>query len=260
MNKKEMQEMLNENLTKIKEEIKLVFEMEFSKITKEMGELKNSIQFLSDKYDDLILEKNALKVEVNSIKNLVNEQSLQLKNNKLDNQRIEMKVNDLENLSRLSNVEIQGVPIQQNENLDRMVMSLLKISDPTITTQDIKESFRLKKNFTDDAQRNKGTPILVKFNSPNKRLDVLKNRRKLAGYNFNDIGVDTHRVFINENLTAYTKSLFYQANVLKKSHEWKYIWTRNGNIKLRKNDGFPVISIRDINDLKKISSTIQPTN
>ena len=142
--------------------------------------------------------------------------------------------------------------MQQNENLDRMIISLLKITDPTVVLQDIKESFRLKKYNSDETSNNNGTPILVKFNSPNKRTEALKNRKNLAGYNFKDIGVDTKRVFINENLTAYTKSLFYQANLLKKQYEWKYIWTRNGIIKLRQNDDFPIITVKEVNDLKKI--------
>ena len=67
------------------------------------------------------------------------------------------------------------------------------------------------------------------------------------------MGVDTNRVFINENLTSYTKNIFYQANLLKKKYKWKYIWTRNGMVKLRQSDDFPVITINTINDLKKIT-------
>ena len=92
------------------------------------------------------------------------------------------------------------------------------------------------------------------MNSTKKRLDILKNRKKLAGYNFSDIGVDSQRVFINENLTSFTKDLFYKANKLKREHGWKYIWTINGNIKLRQNEGCSVISVKDTNDLKKIVS------
>ena len=97
-----------------------------------------------------------------------------------------------------------------------MVMSLLKIVDPTIVQNDIKESFRIKRFMTEEKNPNKGSPILVKFMSTNKRLDILKNKRKLAGFKFKDTGVDTQRVFINENLTSYAKNLFYQANLLKK--------------------------------------------
>ena len=94
---------------------------------------------------------------------------------------------------------------------------------------------------------------MVKFKSVQKRMDVFTNRRKFAGKNFSDIGIETEKIYINENLTPTTRSLFYHANTLKKTHKWKYIWTRNGNIKLRKYDHTQIVTIKNISDLDKIT-------
>ena len=253
-----MDKALKAHFTEFKDEIKNMFKQEMKTnneiLMKEFNQLKSAMDFLSQKYEEIVKENGLLKEEIKTIKLTNVENSNQIKSIQIDSQKLILKINDLENVSRMANVEIHGVPMHQNENLDRMVMSLLKIVDPTIVQNDIKESFRIKRFMTEEKNPNKGTPILVKFMSTNKRLDILKNKRKLAGFNFKDIGVDTQRVFINENLTSYAKNLFYQANLLKKNHGWKYIWTRNGNIKLRHHDDSPVISIRDTADLRKIVS------
>ena len=248
---------LNLRFTEFKDEIKIIFKEELkinnAKIVNEFQELKTAMEFLSHKYEEVVKENSIMKEEIKNIKNVNEEKTKQIKKLELDSQQLILKINDMENLSRQKNVEIHGVPNHQNENIDRIVMSLLKIADPNIEQKDIEESFRLKKFANSSSNKTKNSPILVKFGSTEKRMNVIQNRRKMAGFNFKDIGIDTQRVFINENLPSYSKALFYQANILKKDNGWKYIWTRSGTIKLRRSDESPVISVRDTNDLKKIA-------
>ena len=109
----------------------------------------------------------------------------------------------------------------------------------------------------DEKRKNTPSPIIVKFNSMCKRISVFANKKRLAGKNFAEIGIDATKVYINENLTPTTRSMFYHANILKKKHGWKYIWTFNGNIKMRKEDNYPTLFIKDNSDLDKI--TTQPS-
>ena len=252
-----MDKAFNIRFTEFKNEIKNIFKEELKinneKMISEFKELKTAVEFLSHKYDEVVKENSDIKEEIKTIKIINEEKSKKIRELELESEQLVLKINDLENMSRLKNLEIHGVPMHQNENIDRVVMSLLKITDPNISSQDVEESFRLKKFENNPSNRNKNSPILVKFGSTSKRLEVIKNRKKMAGFNFKDIGIDTQRVFINENLTSYTKALFYKANMLKKDNGWKYIWTRGGNIKIRRNEDFPVISIRNTTDLKKIT-------
>ena len=86
-----------------------------------------------------------------------------------------------------------------------------------------------------------------------KRIDIFRRKKNLAGFNFSNIGLDTAKVYINENLCASTKSLFYKANQLKKSSNWKSIWTYNGNINLIKNDQSQILTIINENYLSQIN-------
>ena len=173
---------------------------------------------------------------------------------KIENEKLVNKINGLENSTRLTNIELHGVPEKQNENVDRMVVNLLKVVDPNFENTDVEACFRLKKPSSVDAEKKatQGRPILVKLKSKQTRMKLMDNRRKLSSYNFRDIGIETERVFMNENLTPDTKALFYQTNQQRKSLSWKYIWTRNGTIKVRKMDGSPIIIVQNLNDLQKI--------
>ena len=105
---------------------------------KKVNVLEESVRFISGDFE---------KVKNESMKN-------QIEILKADNIRLSetvakfeeggdlcQKVNYLDNFIRRSNVEIQGVPVVNNENLESLVMSTLKVVDPRIQRKDV-VSFR----------------------------------------------------------------------------------------------------------------------
>ena len=81
--------------------------------------MKNQIELL--KADNIKLFETASKVE--------------------DGGDLFQKVNQMDNFLRRSNVELQGVPVTDNENIENVVMNTLKIVDPRIQRKDV-VSFR----------------------------------------------------------------------------------------------------------------------
>jgi len=67
---------------------------------------------------------------------------------------------------------------------------------------------------------------------------------------FDDPRID--RVFINENCISRKKHLLAQANQKRKDLHWKYLWTNNGRIHLRKNENDAIITIQTEDDLHRI--------
>ncbi|KAH7980895.1 hypothetical protein HPB49_019920 [Dermacentor silvarum] len=68
-----------------------------------------------------------------------------------------------------------------------------------------------------------------------------------------DIGLEPRvPIFVNEHLCPATKRLFGAENSKRKECGWKYAWTKNGKIFVRKSEGTPVISIGHADDLEKI--------
>ena len=66
------------------------------------------------------------------------------------------------------------------------------------------------------------------------------------------INTEYGRIYLNENLPQNLKILLGKVNQIRKSKQYKFLWTRNGNIYVRKNENTNVISITRNSDLVKI--------
>ena len=72
-------------------------------------------------------------------------------------------------------------------------------------------------------------PILVKFKSYEQKLEIMK-KKKLANANFSGISKDIGKVFINENLTLFSRDLLYHTMKFQKANDWKFSWSSDGNV------------------------------
>uniref|UniRef100_A0ABM0MZ22 Uncharacterized protein LOC102800581 n=1 Tax=Saccoglossus kowalevskii TaxID=10224 RepID=A0ABM0MZ22_SACKO len=89
-------------------------------------------------------------------------------------------------------------------------------------------------------------PIIVRFTTRRVRDSVFKNRKKLADVNSSNIGYRAANViYINENLTPMAKSLLTKVNIKRKHFKWKFMWTHNGRILIKKDELSPVVHIAD---------------
>ena len=119
-----------------------------------------------------------------------------------------IKVNKMDNNLRENNKVLQGVLGSANENVERVALGILKAVDSTLTERDIEGIRRLKRVNTADGKVRVKNPILIKFKSKEKRNIVFRERRKLANIDFKKINVNTSAVFINDNLTPFSKAFF----------------------------------------------------
>ena len=257
LNAKMLENLLNNCFSSFEEKLKSMIEEESetkSKVLKnEFEEVKKSLLFFEERCEDLIKENKVLKKEVLCL----TQENVAMKAKVVEVERCSqnamIKVNEIDNHLRLNNIELHGVSVTDKENVGKVALSILKVTDPSVTERDFEFARRIGSPKKKDGTPRPDMPILVKFHSSAKRMQILKNKKKLAGHNFNSIGVNAKRVFINENLTAYSKALFYQANSIRKENGWKFIWTINGNINLRKDEEARVTYIRCEEDLKKIT-------
>ena len=136
---------------------------------------------------------------------------------------------------------------ENNAETESKVLTVLKKIDENILHDDIDIAQRLGKSKTNNTPN-----IIVRFVSRRTRNNIYKERRKLQS---NAPGKPTsERVFINENLTKRNKQLFSLANEERKKFNWKYIWTNNGKILLRKRNDSRVIAIRSEKDIEHIKN------
>ena len=229
---------------------KMIYEMQVCKY--EMQDLKTSVNFLNEMFEEMKKENKEMKEEMQSIKRENEAFKKEIELAKATSVNATIKVNEMDNYLRLNNVELHGIPGASNENVDRIALGVLKIVEPSLVEGDIEMVKRLKSINNKDGSLRATNPILVKFKSREKRVAVISNRRKLAGVDFRRINLNTSSVFINDNLSSFSKALFYKANLLKKEKNWKYLWTSNGNILLKKHESAQAVMIRDESDLEKL--------
>jgi len=136
---------------------------------------------------------------------------------------------------------------EANDEVEDKVLQVLKKIDTTITTDAIDVVHRLRGKPKTD-QNKKRPSIIVRFIARKTRNN--SSRKKLKSAEFDDPRID--RVFINENLTGRKKHLLAQANQKRKDFHWKYLWTNNGMIHLRKIENDAVITIQTEDDLHGI--------
>ena len=69
-----------------------------------------------------------------------------------------------------------------------------------------------------------------------------------------EIKFNDNDIFINDHLSPKNRELFALASELRRSRQYKYLWTKNGSIHMRKTDNSRIISIKNKNDLATLSA------
>ena len=188
-------------------------------------ELQKSLQFTQADVDDLKKENQKLKDTVKAVseKNSELEKKVdQLENNQKLEEATKMHDN-LEQYSRKFNLEIYGIPEQEKEDTEEIVLNLAKRLNVNLEPEDIDIAHRMKKGNT------RPRPIIVRFTNYYSRNRLYMNRKKLRRANFEGFVEGADRIYINENLTALRSQLFKKVRDKKGSQNWR-IWTLDGTI------------------------------
>ena len=216
-------------------------------ILKEIRDLKESMNFMSDKFDSCMKELMEAKKEKEILNKTVTTMGEKI-------QMLEGKVNELTNSLLSENLEVAGIPCKPEEVCTDIALKVTRKVYPGIKPGDIKDTYRLGNPKTKDGNVKLNRPLLIKFNSAKTRNIVFKNKKNLKDIDTMEMGLtaEKKRVFINEHLSAQTKSLFWLTNKTRKEQNWKFIWTNNGTIYARKNENSEVKIIKSKVDLELI--------
>ncbi|XP_077966443.1 uncharacterized protein LOC144420015 [Styela clava] len=240
---------LEESLTSLKDSINEIKTevTSFGQIKNEIHEIKESQHFMSKKFDELCssqseLKKLAIKTKkrVADLENLVQELE-----EKID--ILTERQQDHERRSRLDNLEFHNIPFSTGENCENLITDLCKKIDVPIQSFDISNCHRLSKN-----NKKKPSPIIAKFINRKTRDRIIKNRSKIKSLDISTVFQKISRstkVFVIENLSDTNKDLFFKARDLKRACGYKFLWTNNGRVLIKKNLDTATIPIITEDDL-----------
>lgn len=224
-------------------------EQQFQAVKQQNVDLQESLQFMSEKYDD-VLEK---------IKYLEEERLQDRKHIYM----LEEKLESMEKKIKSTGLEIRNVPKTSNdvkrfetkEELCGIIKSLSKTVNINIQEEHIRDVYRI--NSKNETLK----PLIVEFNSvlmKDKLLRAIKNfnkdKMRDAKLNTSHLNIPgpARPVYMSETLSFKTQRLFYMAREFARDNSYSYCWTSRGNIYLRKIDGQPLIRIQSEADLSKL--------
>lgn len=231
-----------------------------SDIKDSVEEVKSSQTFIAAQYDDIKSLHEDMKREFAGCSTKVSEHDGQIL--ALNNEVIEMK-------KRLRMAEQNGL---KNEIIINGIPKEVSLAEATIVTK-VAAAVGVQLFSTDieRTHRSRNGMILVDFSNLKVRNDILRARKGksiyldeidfgnavLPGSSRSSPTNKRHhtKVFINENLTRETRSIFREAKSLRGSHGYKYVWCNNGNIYCKKDDSADVYIIDSTEDLKRLRSS-----
>lgn len=169
--------------------------------------VQNSISNLSKRIDKIEASTTSQNAEIESI------------NSRVDN---------LEQLARQNNIIVSGIQDKPGEHLlDNFKKFAMDYLMTNITENDIMSIFRLGKQKTDPTSPR---PIMVKFNSPDKKTEIYKSRIHLRKMDIGKVKEYINPIYINEDLTPARASLFKSCRQAIKEKKLFSCWTFNGTI------------------------------
>nr|XP_022920976.1 uncharacterized protein LOC111429325 [Onthophagus taurus] len=224
---------------------------EVKKLSSKYDEIIKSISFYGDKITDFERTLNIFGDKVKQIDTVVAE-NLKLR---ADLAVTEGRLDHLEQYSRLNNLIISGVPERVGENLPDIVSSIASVIESPITPSDIDAVHRLPQRTSLRADKPHANAIIVKFVSSMTRDRIFSAARlRRRGVNGRGLSVPdiSDNLYINEHLTANNMNLFNRVREMAREKNYKYVWTKNCLIHVRKDDRVKALVVKSLSDLNKL--------
>lgn len=218
-----------------------------------LNNLHTAAQYQSDKSDEILAKMNNLeqtvksqgkKIDTHEYKIIeLEKENLALKTNFF---KVKLAMIDFEQTNRNMNIEISGIQERQGENLNALVSELADAMKLPYNENEVEAVYRLSKQKAN----NRRNIIIVRFST--KKVRDLWIQKKKTGLVSNNLikGSNDDPIYINVNLQAAKKDLFWRARQAKKKLNYLYCWVdRNGNIYMKRKADSQIILIKTPEDI-----------
>ena len=122
-----------------------------------------------------------------------------------------------------------------------------------VLPEQISTSHRMPVNPKKNSDQIANPPIIARFTNRDVKNQIYANRKLARSIDLRNFSISgTKNIYVNENLTVMRKRLFWQTKQKAKEKGFKFFWTMNGNIFVRKSDDTNIIAIKCDQDLKLI--------
>lgn len=210
--------------------------------------LVESVNFMSDKFDNFSKQLQDLITTINCIKdeNII----LREENGKLKNEIVSLdkRMNVLEQKALENFVEIVGVQDFHNEDCVKTVVSIA--ASVGINNLSVSKAFRIPSK--DISRPRKIVAELLSFQNKRTLMENVK-KSKLSGNSVNSNWKDD-KIYINDSLTNFNKDLFFKTRAFARDKGYKYVWFKKSKIFIKKSEHTKAFIINDEHSLLKLSN------
>lgn len=221
--------------------------LDLARMNKQQSEFINSLNFYGDKMQDIESQLKSVMSLGKEVSDLNSELSLLRK----ENVSMKKELNDIQQQLKQRDLEIVGVPEAKNENVGTIIRDISsKLGIPSLDTC-VENYYRVHSSSKD-----KPRPIIINFKTKLYRSEFMKAYKRHKSLNTADIGVKgpISNIYVNESLTAHNRKLFYVVRQFAKTNAFKYCWTQDCKILLRKDEGSRIVHVTSENQLQNLSN------
>lgn len=214
---------------------------EIGGLRSEVSTMKQSLEFFNSLYEE---QRKANKVMGEMMEEVKRE------NNKLRNDLtlLQNKVLNMEIVKCDKSIEINGAfeGADNDDVIKKKALKVLKYVIPDFSDNLVEDLKAIK-------PKDRAPLASLTLKSRAVVQDVLRGRREKGDINTTTCGIDQRakRVFINEVLSKSTYQLLKEAKQLRQ-RGFKYVWSRNNLVFIKKDDGDQAIRMKDSAHVKAI--------
>lgn len=249
-----------ENITTMIEALKTGQQSIMTKLSEDIAQIKRQNQQIHNTNLDIQKTLEAIKISNEDLKIRVENLEKERSNDQSYILTLEKKIENLEYSSRPACVELRNIPSSLKEmptELANHVVNIGKVLNLNLQTSDMRDTYRLP------AKPGKNRTIVVEFASvtlKNTFLIAARKYNKSHGtdkLNTSQIGMEgkPNPIYLSEYLPGNKRKLFYMAREYAKSNDFKFCWTTNGRIYLKKDQTSDVIRVEAEHTLDSIPIT-----
>ena len=146
------------------------------------------------------------------------------------------------------------MPLKEGENTNEIVIKVAKMLNVSLSSNQISTSQRLQTRLKPkNSEPAASPPIIVRFLSRDVRNQLYANCKLPRTANLQEFSLQgAENIYTNENLTQSRKKLFWHAKQKAIASNFKFYWTLNGNVYVKKSSYTDSLLIKNIDDISKI--------
>lgn len=221
---------------------------EIRQLRQELSEVRQEIKIQSTSFNQTLEERLVEYTKINQAKDI------EIAELKASVYQLKQIITTQEQHSIKNELEIIGLPEEDNENLTHLVLLTSQKVGVKLTETDLDEVTRIGPKRSSELSKNGDIniprPIVVKLLRRQKRDELVKAariRRNITSENISS--KPPQKFFINERLTKTNRELFREARQAAKKNGFRFCWVRHGNIYIKESEGKETIRIHSQEDL-----------